>query len=468
MNEPTEQIKQRLRSIPSITQLIECDAGRELAQLHSRGLVTAGLQAAVADMRRRVLSGEVNHGVSDEALIELADRWIRHRSIPSLRRVINATGVVLHTGLGRAPVSQRAIDAVTACASGYCNLEFDLESGSRGRRADHVSELLCELTGAEAATVVNNNAAATLLILATVARGREVVVSRGELVEIGGAYRLPEMMAVSTATLREVGTTNRTRISDYAQAIGESTAALMKVHTSNYRVVGFSESTPLDQLVALGKRTGLTVIDDLGSGALFDMSAIGAPPEPDARSAIQTGADLVCFSGDKILGGPQAGIIIGRGELIGRIESSPLTRTFRPDKMTLAALAATLIEYRDIEQAARNIPSLSMLCASAETLMRRAHQLAELLCRSASDETFEVVAAESLAGGGSIPERPIPTHCVFWKPGKTSADQAIRMLRTYDPPIIARIKDDAIIFDPRTVTDADFAVIATAVANVVT
>lgn len=467
MTEPNEPIKQRLRRIPSITQLIECDAGRVLGQTHSRALVTAGLQAAVANLRERVLADNKG-GVTDKELVEFADRWIKRRSTSTLRRVVNATGVVLHTGLGRAPLSKRAIDAVTECAAGYCNLEFDLESGSRGRRADHVSQLLCELTGAESATVVNNNAAATLLILATVARGREVIVSRGELVEIGGAYRLPEMMAVSTATLREVGTTNRTRIADYEQAIGDSTAALMKVHTSNYRVVGFSESTPLDQLVALGKRTGLTVIDDLGSGALFDMSAIGAPPEPDARSAIQTGADLVCFSGDKILGGPQAGIIIGRRELIGRIESSPLTRTFRPDKMTLAALAATLIEYGDIEQGARNIPSLAMLCADAATLSQRAHHLAELLCRTVSSESFDVVAAESLAGGGSIPERPIPTHCVRWKPAKGRPDEAMRSLRAGEPPIIARIKDDAIVFDPRTITDDDFTVIATAVANVVT
>ena len=294
MSKQSNQIQNRLRKIPSISQLLEDDAAKTLVHAYSHGLVVQGLQTVVSSVRNRVLKGESGSDTHEQAIIEMAREWIEQRGTPSLRRVINATGVVLHTGLGRAPLSARAVRAVAECAAGYSNLELDLTTGARGRRANHVAGLLTELTGAQAATVVNNNAAATLLILNTVANGLDVIVSRGELVEIGGSYRLPEMMVASGARLKEVGTTNRTRVSDYQRAITDDTAALMKVHTSNYRVTGFSESAQLDQMVQLGRQTGLPVIHDLGSGAMFDVTSIGAPHEPNVAgiSRIRRRSDL--------------------------------------------------------------------------------------------------------------------------------------------------------------------------------
>lgn len=463
MSKPSRKTQEGLRNIPSIARLLDSDAAKALTAVYSRGLVVQGLQTAVSAIRTSVLDGESTTDTQEGAIIEMARQWIETRGRSSLRRVINATGVVLHTGLGRAPLSDRAVRAVAQCAAGYSNLELDLATGARGRRADHVAGLLTELTGAQAATVVNNNAAATLLILNTVASGRDVIVSRGELVEIGGAYRLPEMMTSSGARLKEVGTTNRTRITDYQRAITDNTAALMKVHTSNYRVTGFSESTPLDQLVELGKRIGLPVIHDLGSGAMFDVTTIGAPHEPNVRDSIASGVDLICFSGDKVLGGPQAGIILGRQDLIGRIESNSLARTYRVDKMTLAALEATLTEYRDTKSAVSNIPSLAMLSCDKPTLMQRAEALAIELQNVQPGGSFEIVEDLSVAGGGSMPGQTMATYCVAWKPANCSVDDALSALRAHDPAVVARARDDAVLFDLRTVQHEDIPIIASAV-----
>ncbi|MCB9866022.1 MAG: L-seryl-tRNA(Sec) selenium transferase [Phycisphaerales bacterium] len=316
-----------LRKLPAVDRLLSSDRVQAWLATHPRTLVVTAVQAALDATRGAIRAGETA-ATEAAALLDRAEQMLKTQSTPSLRRVINATGVVLHTGLGRAPLAPAALAAIAECAAGYCNLELDLDTGARGRRSDHVAELLCERTGAEAATVVNNNAAATLIILNTLARGAEVIVSRGQLVEIGGSYRLPEMMTASGAVLREVGTTNRTRLADYERAIGENTAALLRVHTSNYRVVGFTQDVPLAELVALGRRTNLPVVDDLGSGALAELPAGALADEPHVRAALAAGADLVCFSGDKLLGGPQAGIILGRRDLVRRIEANPLMRTY--------------------------------------------------------------------------------------------------------------------------------------------
>ena len=465
MADLSDSTRRQLRSIPSVSRLLEHDAVRALEKKYARRLLVRGLQHAVAAARHSVLGGASNGRIDDNAIVESARRWLENSAVRSLRPVINATGVVLHTGLGRAPLCTSAIDAVARCAAEYSNLELNLDTGARGRRADHVAAQLAELTGAESATVVNNNAAATLLVLNTLAKGREVIVSRGELVEIGGSFRLPEIMTASGAVLREVGATNRTRIGDYERSVNDATAALLKVHTSNYHLTGFTESTPLGELVQLGRRCGRPVIHDLGSGALFDITAIGAPAEPDASTSIATGADLVCFSGDKILGGPQVGIILGRGDWVRRIESNPLARTYRVGKLTLAALEATLAEYRDIETAARNIPALMMLRADSATLAARANDLAARLRHVAPGESFDVIEDASVAGGGSMPQEQMKTHCVAWAPARYSVDRASAALRAADPPVIARVRHDTVLFDPRTILSDELSTLVGIVAR---
>jgi len=443
----------QLRSLPAVDRIIADPAVRAWLDAHPRALVVSAVQAAIEETRARILAGGA---ACDMAALRVRAAELLHASsTPSLRRVINATGVVLHTGLGRAPLSSDAVAAVTACAAGYCNLEYDLASGTRGRRVDHIAALLCELTGAEAATVVNNNAAATLIILNTLASGAEVVVSRGQLVEIGGSYRLPDVFAAAGAVLREVGTTNRTRLADYERAISDRTAALLRVHTSNFRVVGFTQDVDFADLVALARRHHLPVIDDLGSGALADLSALGLPREPQVRESVAAGADLVCFSGDKLLGGPQAGLILGRGDLVRRIEANPLMRTYRVDKLVLAALEATLRAYRDPQSAAHSLPALALLSTPVDVLDRRAHELARRLAERIPGESFRVVADQSVAGGGSLPDRELATRCVAWQPAHLTVDEALVRLRSADTPVIARANANRVLLDVRTILDLD-------------
>lgn len=449
----TPKQQEQLRQLPSITSLLDDEAVQTWLKQHPRSLVVAALNCAIDEARSSVIESDI--APDPAAIVRAAELALEKQTAPSIRRVINATGVVLHTGLGRAPLSDAAIRAVTECASGYCNLEFDLESGARGRRVDHVAALLAELTGAEAATVVNNNAAATLMILNTVASGKGVIVSRGELVEIGGSYRLPDMMRASSARLCEVGTTNRTRIADYEKAVEEDTAALMRVHTSNYRVVGFTQAVGIDELVQLGRKHNLPVIDDLGSGALFDLSTVGMGEEPSVRASIDAGADLVCFSGDKILGGPQAGIIVGSKDWIQRIERNPLMRTYRVGKMTLAALEATLQCYRDEQQATETTPSLAMMSASLESLKNKAETLHQSLIEKLPNEDFQVTKATSAVGGGSYPGRELETYCVTWQPKTMTIDEALKQLRTGNPAVVARAQRERILYDVRTIIDAD-------------
>jgi L-seryl-tRNA(Ser) seleniumtransferase len=368
-----------------------------------------------------------------------------------LRPVINATGIVLHTGLGRSPLAEPAVGAVAEVARGYSSLELDLESGERGSRTSILRPLLAKLTGAESATVVNNNAAATLIVLATVAKGRSVIVSRGELIEIGGSFRLPDIMQVSGATLREVGTTNKTRLSDYERAIDETTAGLMKVHTSNYRIVGFTESASLEDLVALGRRHRLPVIDDIGSGALIDFTRFGLTGEPMASESVRVGADLVLFSADKLLGGPQAGIIVGSAEWVGRIEKNPLMRAFRVDKMTLAALEATLRLYRDPETATQHIPILAMLRTPLLELRNRAERLAARL-RDLPGVAEAIVATDTTyLGGGSIPAQSVETVVIRTTFRTCSESEVALRLRLGDPAVVPRVQEGRVIFDLRTV-----------------
>jgi L-seryl-tRNA(Ser) seleniumtransferase len=393
----------------------------------------------------------MNGDCDPEAVAADVAQRLERESQPRLRSVINATGIILHTNLGRAPIAEEAADAAYEAARGYLNLELDLESGKRSSRQDPIRAWIQKLTGAESATVVNNNAAATVIALRALCQGREVIVSRGQLIEIGGSFRIPEIMAVSGAILREVGTTNITRLGDYEKAIGPSTAALLQVHTSNYRVSGFTESVALADLVTLGKKHNLPVLDDIGSGAMLDFNRFGFDGEPIAKSRIALGADLVLFSGDKLLGGPQAGILAGRVEWIQKIEKDPLMRAFRCDKMTLAALEATLRIYLNEETALRQIPVLQMLSLSQEELKAKADALAERLRAVALPDSVEVAADVAYVGGGSLPDQKMATWVVLVKPRAMSDADFAQRLRLGTPAVMARVKDGKLVLDVRTV-----------------
>jgi len=461
------KVEKLLRTLPSVSSVLETeDVQHWLAEL-PRTSVVAAVQTAVAACRKQIVSGQVTEPVDIESVIAAAEAELVERATPSLRRVINATGIALHTGLGRAPLCEAAIDAIVDGAHGYCSLEYDLTTGKRGKRNAHVRELLTALTGAEAATVVNNNAAATLMILNTFAAEREVIVSRGELVEIGGSFRLPDIMRASRATLREVGTTNRTRVGDYERAIGDETAMLLRVHPSNYRIIGFTESVSMGALAELAHRFNLVAVDDLGSGALIDMKEYGLPDEPCVRDSLAEGADLVCFSGDKLVGGPQAGIIVGRKSLIDRIDSSPLMRTYRVGKLTLLALDATLRQYLDPETALTQVPTLAMLEVPSDVLAKRARTLAELLKSALPGAKIYEHSDVSYAGGGAMPGKELETVVVQWRCEHASVDEVAAALRRAEVPVIVRVRDDAICFDLRTIPEADFEALVDSVTTAV-
>ncbi|MBI4717808.1 MAG: L-seryl-tRNA(Sec) selenium transferase [Planctomycetes bacterium] len=461
----TADVQRLLRALPSISALLEHqEVGRWLCGI-PRAAVVSALQHTLDASRARILSGAQTQPVEVDALLDGAEARLLELSIPSLRRVINATGIILHTGLGRAPLCDAAIEAIVEGASGYCNLEYELETGGRGKRSTHVAGPVAALTGAESATVVNNNAAATLLLLNTFANGREVVVSRGQLIEIGGSYRLPDVMAASGAVLREVGTTNRTRVTDYERAVTERTAMLLHVHTSNFRVVGFTEAVPVAALAALARRVGCLAVDDLGSGALLPLAALGLPDEPCVQDSVKAGADLVCFSGDKLLGGPQCGMIVGKRELIERLEANPLMRTYRVDKLTLLALEATLRCYQDAGEAVASIPALSMMQASTDALADRARELVDQLHSALPEERFLICSDTTFVGGGAMPEERLATVLVQWRPSMASVDEAAAALRRAETPVIVRVHEDAVCFDLRTVRQADYEALVAAVVS---
>lgn len=434
------------RTIPSVNELVESPRLAQRALTSPRSMIVDAVRQVLDQYRAGMATQGQPQSIDLLAnqVIERLDRTERSK----LRPVINATGVILHTGLGRAPLADAAVKAVHDAAKNYTSLEIDLDSGKRGSRSASVRDLLCQLTGAQAATVVNNNAGATLLMLNTVARDREVIVSRGELIEIGGSFRLPEIMQASGAKLREVGTTNKTRLSDYANAIDQSTAALLKVHTSNYRVVGFTQQVPIDELVALGMEHDLAVIDDIGSGALRKGDCPLFLDEPTATESIAAGADMVLFSGDKLLGGPQAGIIVGKKKWIDLIENNPMMRALRIDKLTLAALQATLQLHRDPQKAAHALPIMAMVNTPLSLLRTRAQHIAQQL-----GETAQVCETIAYLGGGSMPDQGLPSVAVRITPRNLSETQLANRLRSADIPIITRLSEGSLWLDLRTVFD---------------
>lgn len=441
-----------LRKIPSVNELLETPVLRTLVDRVSHNVVVSSVRTVLDELRSEVRSSaSEGHVPSVSEMAERIARRIVEQQHPHLRPVINATGILLHTGLGRAPLAEEAVEMLSAVARNYASVELDLTTGQRSRRVVAVEGLLKELTGAEAALVVNNNAAATMLTLSALAAGREVIVSRGELVEIGGSYRLPDVMAASGATLREVGTTNKTRLDDYARALGERTAALMQVHPSNFVVAGFTESVRLEELVELGRRHHLPVIHDIGSGALVDFAQFGFQGEPVAARSIEAGASVVLFSGDKLLGGPQAGIVAGRRDLLQQIDKHPLARAVRVDKLTLSALAATLQLYRDPHKALQAIPLLHFLSIAPENLRNRAERLAPQIAATASVAAAETVAGVTYLGGGSIPSQELPTWCVAVRPANMTVDRLAERLRRGVPSVVGRIQQDRLLLDLRSV-----------------
>ncbi|MBE2248209.1 MAG: L-seryl-tRNA(Sec) selenium transferase [Myxococcus sp.] len=446
-----------LRALPSIDELLLHEQVAPLGAAVARPLLVEACRSAVQHARDQILLGQ-----TEPFDPRSVSRFLEALARPNLRPVINATGVVLHTNLGRAPLAERAVARIAEIARGYCNLELDLDEGERGSRYAHVVELLCALTGAEAALVVNNCAAATLLTLGALAQGREVIVSRGELVEIGGGFRIPDVMRQSGCALVEVGTTNRTRVGDYEAALTANTGLLLKVHQSNFAVVGFTEAPTTAALVALGRARGVPVFEDLGSGALLSLHGEGLTSEPTVRSVVEAGADVVAFSGDKLLGGPQAGLLVGRREAIERLAKHPLNRALRIDKLTVAALEATLEHYRDGE-ADTAIPTRAMLTTPAPVLQARAQVLAAAL--TAARLQCRVVATVSKVGGGSMPLAEPPSFAVALM--GVAAVEVHDALRAGAPAIVARICDDELWFDVRCLTEADCHVVASRVAAVV-
>ena len=463
---PEQQAK--LRELPSITELLRAAQVQEWSQSFSQGRLAYALRLAVERARQEIIAGRPEVADTAEALTQTARQSLEASARLNLRPVINATGIVLHTGLGRAPLSGPALDALMQVADGYANLELELTSGERGRRTDLVADLLVELTGAQGATVVNNNAAATLLVLNELAEGKSAIISRGELIEIGGSYRMPDIMRKSGALMREVGTTNRTRLADYEAAIDEKAGLLVRVHTSNYKIVGFTNAVSLKELVELGRRRGLPVYHDLGSGALVDLSPWGLADEPYAAESVRTGADVVTFSGDKLLGGPQCGLVVGTAEVVRQMEKNALARTFRVDKMTLAALEATLRLHLDGEAARSTVPALRMLTEPQEEVAARAGRLQAHLKSRLPQEQFEIVKEITFAGGGSLPTVQVPSTTVRWRPSDWSSNGAGEALRRCSPPVIARIRDDAVVFDLRTLREEELPILTNVVIGVVT
>jgi L-seryl-tRNA(Ser) seleniumtransferase len=439
MNRPTRP----LAALPSVDALLRHADAPALLSTYGRPAVTQGIRDALAELRssRTVLAEPV--------ILARVGRKLAEQSRPTLRAVFNLTGTVLHTNLGRALLPEQAIEAMAAVARGPSNLEYDLEGGKRGERDDHVEQLVCTLTGAEAATVVNNNAAAVLLVLNTLARGKEVPASRGELIEIGGSFRLPDIMARSGCRLREVGTTNRTHLSDYAEAIGPKTGAVLKAHTSNYSIQGFTASVAESDLAKLCAERGVPLVVDLGSGALVDLSGLGLAHEPTVRETLAHGVDLVTFSGDKLLGGPQAGIIAGRSALIAKIRRNPLKRALRLDKITIAALAAVLRLYKDPDRAAERVPTLRLLSRKPEDIRAQAERLAPLLQAHLKEEVA-TIACESEVGSGAAPTARIASYGLAIRPGTTRLAARLRALPV---PVIGRLQDGALLLDVRTLED---------------
>ncbi len=466
-------MKELLRKLPSVDELLREDRVKAWLEKHPRPLVLDAIRTAVDRKREQILgaSGRSSPALdlSLPAMLDSIGAVLAELSRPSLRPLVNATGVVVHTNLGRSLLSEEAIRRIIEVNRSYSNLEYDIKAGERGKRYTHIEGILRRLTGVEAATAVNNNAAAVLLCLNTLARGKEVIVSRGELVEIGGSFRVPDVMERSSAVLREVGTTNKTHLKDYEKAINPETGLLLKVHTSNYKIVGFTKEVTPEELVALGKKHDLPVMWDLGSGSFLDLASYGIGNEPTVKQAVDAGVDVLTFSGDKLLGGPQAGMVLGRKKWLDPIRSNPLARALRIDKMTLAALEATLTQYLDLEKATRDIPTLWMLTQPLSEIQRKADMLAQGLT-AIGDKALAVGVQDDLSqtGGGALPTGKLPTKVVAVSHKSLSANRIETLLRLGEIAVIARIKEGMVLFDPRTLNDVEIGMIVQAFQALIT
>ena len=459
-----------LRRLPGVDHVLElCKARQYFKDIPQTVLVNA-VRQVLEIMRKGILEARpdiTEETLSDEPIIEAVLATVTRATAPNLKTLVNATGVVVHTNLGRSLLPQSVVDNISVIAGRYSNLEYDLDAGKRGSRHASVEDLLCEISGAQAALAVNNNAGAVLLCLETFARNKEVIVSRGELVEIGGSFRVPDVMAKSGGFLKEVGTTNRTHLRDYENAIGENTALLLKVHRSNYTVIGFTAEVSLKKLVELGAGHRIPVMEDLGSGTFVDFSKYGLAKEPTVQDSVACGADIVTFSGDKLLGGPQAGIIVGKKSIVDRVKRNPLARALRIDKLTLAALESTLRLYRDEKKAVALIPTLRMLTMTIEDITARATHLADGLKNiDPSRLDINLIERSSRAGGGALPMLELPSRCLRIQIRGMSANALEKKMRANDPPIIGRIEDDAYIMDPRTLDEEDLQMVHRAFENI--
>jgi L-seryl-tRNA(Ser) seleniumtransferase len=459
-NKPVPVEQELLRSIPKVDEVLQWLTGVSRVPVF---LVKQAVREELDRLRQNILAGrKINkNSLSKKKITAQVKKRLQEEMLPNFRRVINATGVVIHTNLGRSILPASASEALLQAGTRYSNLEFDLATGKRGSRYSLVEKLLCDLTGAEAALVVNNNAAAVLLVLDTFAKGKEVIVSRGQLVEIGGSFRIPDVMAKSGAKLVEVGATNRTHLKDYETNINKKTAMLLKVHASNFMMAGFTKEVPAEELVELASRHELLVMDDLGSGCLIELSKYGLRKEPTVQETVNTGVDVVTFSGDKLLGGPQAGIIVGKKDIIDRIKSNQLNRALRIDKFTLAALETVLRLYYDHESVVANIPILAMLTASPEVMDRRAQKLARKIKKNLAGKcSVSVKTTGSRVGGGAMPEEDLESRAVVLEPDDRSVNRLEKDLRTNILPVIGRIEEDKYLLDMRTVGDDEISSIA--------
>jgi L-seryl-tRNA(Ser) seleniumtransferase len=456
-----------LTSLPSVDEILKSERGLQWQEIYPRRYVLKAIREIIEGKRQAILKDELKEIEMDVILKEVQKR-IAKLSEFSLIPVINATGVVIHTNLGRSVLSEEILENVKKVACGYSNLEYDLEKGERGKRYSHIQRILNEITGAESSLIVNNNAAAVFVCLSALAKGKEVIVSRGELVEIGGSFRVPDVMASSGAILKEVGTTNKTHLHDYERAINENTALLLKVHQSNFRTIGFTKQVEIDELATLGRKHNIPVMFDLGSGCLIDLKPYGVHIEPTVQDIVKSGCDIVTFSGDKLLGGPQGGIIVGKAELIEKIAKNPLMRAIRIDKLTLSAFEAVLMHYLDEDKAKKEIPTLKMLLQDVNEIKARAKKIAVKLHREIKEDIadIEVMADSSQSGGGALPEIEFKTFVVTIKPKKLSVNKLEERLRHGSPPIIARIKEDALIIDARTVRNTEIEAVAKGIAGV--
>ncbi|SHI54977.1 L-seryl-tRNA(Sec) selenium transferase [Malonomonas rubra DSM 5091] len=446
-----------LRSLPAVDRVLRADVLQDLVSRLPQEILTSSAQQAVADLRKRILAGaEVSAEQLDPVSVaNAAVAFCQPYLQPSLRKVINATGTLLHTNLGRAPLSKEALDTIQTISEGYSTLEIDMDTGQRGHRYSHVRRLLTHLTGAEDALVVNNNAGAVLLALTALGKGSEAIVSRGELVEIGGAFRIPEVMEAGGLKLREVGSSNRTHLRDYEGAISEETKILLKVHTSNYRIIGFTSDVPAAELKPLAEKKNLILMEDLGSGMLIDLTKFGLPYEPTVAETVKAGVDVITFSGDKLLGGPQAGIVVGRKDLLQKIGKHPLARALRIDKLTLAALESTLRLYLQPEQVVERLPIMRMFNATPEEQQTRCQRLLDRLQAEGLPISLQLVEDFAQVGGGSMPQIQLPGWGVEIKPDTASVDALGRRLRNFIPAVVPRVQNDSLLINMRAVAEEE-------------